>query len=222
LLSKNWIIIVPGLVAGLVGGIVTGLLTPQMGPYSIGPLAFGWLVRLVLALILLALSIASIAYTTGMAGAAWQRGTTTLADGTLAFERESGHVLGVMIAMWLAGLVATVLSFVTFGLAFLAYIFFFIYALPSAVVGDHGGVAAMSESYRIALHRAVPTAITVIALGLVIAVVGVVAGLLGAVPLIGPIIGAVIFQAIVAYVTLVVVGEYLALRENASQPPAVG
>jgi hypothetical protein len=37
--------------------------------------------------------------------------------------------------------------------------------------------------------------------------------------MLGPIVGAIIVQIIISYVTLVVVGEYLALRDTPVAPP---
>ena len=220
LLKTNWVIVVPGLLIGLISGVITAVLNPPVdvsGTAGVGALAVSGFARLLATLITLALTIASLAYTTGMAGAAWQRGTTQLSDGTRAFERDAGNILVAMIAMYVVGIVAVVCSIFTLGLALLAYVFFTIYTMAAAVVGERGGVAAMAESYRIALRRPAPTAIMVVLLAVVVVAVGFVAALLSAAPLIGPIIAGLVFQAIVAYVTLVIVGEYLALR-GAGQP----
>jgi hypothetical protein len=164
--------------------------------------------------------VVMITYTTGMAGAAWLRGTATLADGTAAFQRDAGHVFSAMVAWVIVGIIAAILTPFTIGLSLLAFLFLFLYTMPAAVVGEHGGFAALAESYRIATQRFVPTMIVAV----LIIVIGVVAGIVGAAlhfaPFIGPIVSAVLSQAVNAYFVLVIVGEYLNLRGSAAQAAA--
>ncbi|MDP9017594.1 MAG: hypothetical protein M3N19_04675, partial [Candidatus Eremiobacteraeota bacterium] len=174
-------------------------------------------------------------YTTGMAGAAWARGVTTLGDGSLAFKRDGASVFVAMIGMIVVGVIAAFLSFFTLGLSILAYLVLFLYTMASAIVGERPGIEAMQESVRIAMRRIGPTLITVVLIAVISVVTGMIAGLLHFAPLIGPIFSAVITQAVVAYFTLVIVGEYLAFRGDAvptapsssytppppSQPPVV-
>ena len=93
LLVRNWTIVVPGIVVGLVVGIVFlwGLFSlsqpdtygePSGTGMSFAYGAGAFVASLVLAVVAIAGYIITQCYTAGMAGAAWQRGTTTLADGT--------------------------------------------------------------------------------------------------------------------------------------------
>jgi len=79
-------------------------------------------------------------------------------------------------------------------------------------VRDFGGFAAIGESYRLAIARWQATAIIVV----VLFVVSICAGLIGAlfhlIPFIGPLVSQIIQMIVLAYFTLVVVGEYLAAR----------
>src|ERR1700676_522484 len=87
LLTSNWIIIVPGVVVGAILGIITWLLTPHVyssADYANNPgLAMAsvggvFMSLAIIACIGIVAYIATTAYTVGMAGAAWARGTTTL------------------------------------------------------------------------------------------------------------------------------------------------
>ena len=95
-----------------------------------------------------------------------------------------------------------------------------LYVLPSAVVGNHGGMAAIRES--IAITRAKFS--TTLIIGIVLAVIGILGGLIALTfafaPLLGPIVAAVISQSVVGFSSLVLVGEYLNLRGTpAARPP---
>jgi hypothetical protein len=221
LLTHNWILIVPGLIIGFVVGLAQGAFggsgsDPGSFAGSVGQFIGG----LVVVLISILGAIANTAYTTGMAGAAWATGTTTLADGRRAFERDAGHVFVAMIGLFVLGVIAALLAIPTLGLSLIAYILLFIYTMPAAVVGERRGLDALRESYNIATKRFGTTVIVVI----LIAVISVIAWLimltLRSTPFIGPLIGAIIDQVALAYFTLVVVGEYLNLR-NAEGPGPV-
>jgi hypothetical protein len=223
LLTRNWIIILPGVVVGIVVGLVKALLSPTV--YVVGndytvTRSVGVGGGLLIGLVALIGYIITVAYTTGMAGAAWTRGTTTLADGTAAFARDSGRIVLVGIGLLVLACVATVIAIPTFGLSLLAFYLFTLYALPSAIVGDRPAMDAITESFRLTIARFVPTLI----IAIVIAVLSVIGGAIGLAfrftPLIGPIVSAVITQAVIAYATLVIVGEYLNLRAANQIPPA--
>ena len=220
LLSSNWIIIVPGLVIGFVVGVIDYFVSPHATYESYG--ATWWASAssgILVALVNLAGYILAQCYVTGMAGGAWERGRASLADGTLAFEHDAGNVLVAMIGLFVALIVAGVLAFVTLGISMILYFYFFIYTFPAAIVGNRPGFAAMGDSFRIAARRVAPTLIlTIVNAFILIAGWGI--GLaLNFIPFLGPIIGALVIQAVLAYVTLVVVGEYLALREVPVGPP---
>lgn len=221
LLVHNWILIVPGLVIGLIVGLAEAVFggpgeEPGSVAAGIGQAAAG----LVLTIISIVGAIANITYTTGMAGAAWERGTTTLADGTRAFERDSTHVFIAMIGLFVLGVVAAVLAIPTFGLTLLAYVLLFIYTMPAAVVGERRGLEALGESYRIATRR-LGTTIVVVVLIAIIAVIAwlIMLALARVTPFVGPLIAAIIDQVAIAYFTLVIVGEYLNLRNAGGTGP---
>lgn len=231
LLTRNWIIIVPGVVIGAIIGVLRALLTPAplvyttasgTTVYNTGGMLASVGSGLLLALVGLVAFIATQAFTTGMAGAAWQRGTTTLADGFAAFQEDAGRIILTAIGLILIACVAVVLSIPTLGIAFLAYYLFTLYAFPAAIVGKRPGFEAIAESFRITIARFVPTLI----LGIIIFVISLIAGLVGAalhfVPFLGPIVAGILTQIVVAFATLVVVGEYLNLRNQAAAtiPPA--
>jgi flagellar biosynthesis protein FliQ len=214
LLSRNWAIIIPGLIVAIVAGILISLLTPAVyvsdGTYEFTGYTF--LAPVVTAVIGVLAAIISFSYTTGMAAAAWRTGTATFADGAKAFQQEGGHVFTAMLALILVGIGAAILAPFTLGLTVLAVFFLCIYTMAAAVTGDFGGFAAIGESYRLAIARWQATAIIVV----VLFVVSICALLIGAlfhhIPFIGPLVSQIIQMIVLAYFTLVVVGEYLAAR----------
>jgi hypothetical protein len=230
LLTRNWIIIVPGIVIGAILGVLRVLLTPVpviyttsggTTVYNTGALGATMLSAALLSLVGLIAFIATQAFTTGMAGAAWARGTTTLADGFAAFQEDAGRILITGLGLIVLAVVALVLAIPTLGIAFLAFYLFTLYAFPSAIVGKASGFNSITESFRITIARFVPTLI----LGIIIFVISLVgtfiAGILHFIPFLGPIVGGIITQIVVAFATLVVVGEYLNLRAaGVVTPPA--
>ena len=217
LLAANWIIIVPGLVIGFIVGVIEFLLIPH---YAVGdaPIvgyptnaAAGILGSLV---ILLGIVLAQC-YMTGMAGAAWAKGKTDLSDGSRAFQRDAGNTLVAIIGLFLVGVLAAILALPTLGISLLLYAYFCIYTFPAAIVGERPGFAAIGDSIRIASKRVGPTLIVVVIVALIVVCGSAISGLLNFIPFLGPIVGAMFSEAILAYATLVVVGEYLALRDAA-------
>ncbi len=221
LLRSNWIIIVPGLVVAVVVGIVLGFLAISgvIGGVSGGG-AFAFAFAGALAMLVAVLgTIISVAYTTGMAGAAWERGVATFADGAAAFRRDGAQTFLAIVLLFLLGIVAALLSVVSFGLAMLAYAIFVIYTLPGVIVGDRPAMDAIKDSFNLAAKNFVPTLIIVV----LIAVISVIGGLIGGniYGFVGRIISAIIQQAIISFATLVIVGEYIKLRStiNTILPP---
>ena len=157
-------------------------------------------------------------YTAGMAGAAWQRGTTTLSDGSSAVNADAGNVLVAAILLFVLGLVATLLMIPTLFLSLLAFYIFTLYTIAAAVVGNRSGGDALRESFAIARARFGTTLIISILLGLLQFLGGLIAYGFSFAPLLGPIISAIISQIVVAYAVLVVVGEYLVLRPGVTGP----
>jgi hypothetical protein len=228
LLTRNWIIIVPGIVIGAILGVLRVLLTPApvvyttgagTTVYNAGALGATFLSVALLSLVGLLAFIATQAFTTGMAGAAWERGTTTLADGFASFQEDAGRIIITAIGLIGLAIVAVIISPFTIFISLLAYYLFTLYAFPAAIVGNRPGFSSIAESFRITIARFVPTLI----LGIIIFVIGlagaIIAGVLSFIPFLGPIVGGVIQQIVVAFATLVVVGEYLNLRAIGTIPP---
>jgi hypothetical protein len=219
LLTRNWIIIVPGLVVGLAVGIIGQLLAPpayvdaDAGVIVTGGSFLGNMTRGLVGFALSILAfIANQAFTTGMAGAAWERGTATLADGAASFQEDAGRIVVTALGLIVLGAAALLLAPFTLGLSFLALLVFALYSFPAAIVGNRPGFSSIAESFAIARARFVPTLIVAVLICAIFFVVALLAGLLTFAPLIGPILSGCITQAFAAYATLVVVGEYLNFR----------
>ncbi len=221
LLSRNWAIIVPGLIVAIVAGILTSLLTPAVYVGDGTVVVTGY---------------------TFIRSARRGRHRRTRRDHQLQLhDRDGGGGLAhgdgdvrgrrqgvpaggrprphhAMLALILVGIGAAILAPFTLGLTVLAVFFLCVYTMAAAVIGDFGGFAAIGESYRLAIARWQATAIIVV----VLFVVSICAGLIGAlfhlIPFIGPLVSQIIEMIVLAYFTLVVVGEYLAART----PVAVG
>jgi hypothetical protein len=132
LLFANLAIVVPGLVAGSLAAVVEFALEPTPA----AALDAGLWTRLVEGLAQIVASILSIAYTTGMAEAAWETGRARFGDGARAFRRDGGHVFVAMLVLFAFGFVAAVLAPFTLGLSLAAYLFFFIYTMAAASGAD--------------------------------------------------------------------------------------
>ena len=218
LLNRNWSIVVPGLIVALVAGALTALLLPTVVYVDQTDTTVvrhvGGFRSFLVAVISLLGTIIATSYTTGMAHAAWQRGVTTFADGAAAFRSEGGHVFTALLALFITLVLAAILAPFTLGISLLAFFFLFIYAMPAAVIGERGGFGALGESYRIATHAFGTTAVVVLGLAIVFILAGLLAGVLGALPLLGPLVTEIIGQAALAYFTLVLVGKYLDARNR--------
>jgi hypothetical protein len=228
LLQRNWIIIVPGIVVGLIVGIVNDVVAPPQtygDPTTTGGVLTHGLARAVGDIIAGAVGIAGFVvtqcYTVGMAGAAWMRGRATFSDGASALRDDAGNVLGAAIGLFVLGVLAVVLAIFTLGLSLVVYYLFMLYAMPSAVVGNHAGFSAIRESFAIARAKFGTTLIIGLVLGAIAALATVVALVFAFAPLLGPIVAAVISQTVVAFSSLIVVGEYLNLRGTPEPPPQV-
>lgn len=233
LLTRNWTIIVPGIVVGLVIGIVSGLYSlsqpdtygePSGTALSFAYGAGAFVATAILAVVAVAGYIITQCYTAGMAGAAWQHGTTTLADGTNAVHEDAGNVLMAAVYLFLFGIVAVILAPFTLFLSVFAFYLFTLYTIAAAVVGKRRGIDALRESFAIARARFGTTLIIGILLALLQFIGKLIAHIFSFAPLLGPIVAAIISQIVVAYAVLVIVGEYLVLRpgvaEAAPPPPA--
>jgi hypothetical protein len=229
LLTRNWIIIVPGVIVGAILGVITALLTPQVyssQDYANNPgLAMAsvggmFLRTIIIGCVGILAYVATTAYTVGMAGAAWARGTTTLADGSAAFAERSGNIVMTGIGLILLGIVAAILALPTITLSLLAFWIFTLYAMPSAIIGNQSGFSSIGESFRIATKRFVPTLVIAILIAVISFVLGLVTLPLHFIPFLGPIISGIIQQIVIAFAMLVIVGEYLNLRAAGAIAPA--
>lgn len=229
LLTKNWTIIIPGIVVGLVVGIISGLYSlSQPDTYGVPSgaavsFAYGFgafVAGLILALVAIAGYIVTQCYTAGMAGAAWQRGTTTLADGARAVNEDAGNVLVAAVYLFLFGVLAVLCAPFTLFLSVFAFYLFTLYTIAAAVVGNRRGMDALRESFAIARARFGTTLIIGILLGLLQLIGKLIAHVFSFAPLLGPIVAAIISQVVVAYAVLVIVGEYLVLRPGVTEPAA--
>jgi hypothetical protein len=218
LLIANWRIVVPGLAIGVVSGALSWILEPPLDASDIREYAS----NAAIALVQLVATLLSITYTTGMAQAAWQRGCSTFADGAHAFRRDAVHVFAALFWLFVGGVIASLGAPYTFGLSLGAYVYFGIYAMPSAVVGERSGLSAVIESTEIAFRRALPTLLMVFVLALIVFVTSALAQWVSETPLVGPLLSALAVQTVIAYFTLVVTGEYIALRRAPESGSVVG
>ncbi len=212
LLTANPVIVVPGLIVGLVVGIINGAIAPhpQPGdPLPLGSLAVAASVSLALGILAF---LVTQTYTTGMAGAAWQTGIASLDDGRAAFRQDAGRLLAAVLLIAVVGIAIAV---ITLGIGWFVVLFFAMYIVPAVVLENRGAAGAFRISATIARRRALSTIIIIVMLFVIGLVVGLLALPLHFVPFIGPIVVAIVTQAVTAYATLVIVGEYLSARRAA-------
>jgi hypothetical protein len=230
LLAENWILIVPGIVIGIVAAVVVWLLMVYGVASAVGFSAVGmggvgmmsaFLSTMLVGVVLMLATILVIAYTTGMAGAAWRTGKATLDDGAAAFRTDGAQILVAVVLLFLLGIVAVALSVPTLGLALLAFYLFFLYALPSVIVGNRSATDALAESARMTTRNFLTTLAIVILLAIAFMIATWLTRFFGGIPLIGMIVRQIIMQAMAVYATLVIVGEYIKLRSSI-QPVGVG
>lgn len=228
LLTKNPILLVPGIAIGAIGALlVFAIAGASAATMPQTPTGADFLVRLpsiALSLVIgVVIYVAVQAYTVGMAGAAWERGTTTLADGAAAFREDFGRIIVTSIGLIFVFLVAAIVALPTLFLSIPAAAIFTLYAMPAAVVGHRDGFSSIGESFRIAKRRFVPTLILVVLIFAVYFAASLLTLPLHFIPFLGTLVAVVLQQAVQAYVVLCIVGEYLNLRSSAdlAGPPAV-
>lgn len=223
LLLRNWVLIVPGIAIAIVAAatelsfsiVILGSFVISGNGSEDALAASRAVVAIAMLLIALGFALLQMAFVTGMAGAAWRRGTTSLRDG---WEAAGHRLLPLACAaglLFLIGLCAAVLSPVTFGVPLAVYAIFFIYTLASVIIGGRGPVDGIAESARLALANFWPTAgvvVLIVAISLVAAWVGSLVGHLS--EFAGWLVAGVLQQIIVAYASLVVTGEYLKLADR--------
>ncbi len=180
-------------------------------------------VAVILALVTL---ICEMAYVTGMAGAAWKTGEAYLRDGYQAFEGRGTQIFVAIVLLSAAGFIAALLAPITLLLSAAAYAVFSIYTMAAVIIGNRTAFEAIAESCRLAWTNILPT-LAVVALVVAVALAG---GWIGntlghLVPIVSGLLEAFVQQIVVAYATLVIVGEYLKLRDpapSAGAEPGVG
>ncbi len=223
LLRRNIVIVVPSLAIALVSAALAFLLSSSgyLSMQYFGDLnaqgggAFWQFFATIVDVALRILgALVAIAFTTGMAAAAWDRGTATLGDGLAALRREGLQLLVALVVLFLIGLVASALVLPTFGISVVAYMVFMIYTMPAVVVSERAAQDAIVDSVRLAAANFGATFALVILI-LVVALIGSLLGALaGRIPFVGEAISWVVMEAVVAYATLVVVGEYNRLNKS--------
>jgi hypothetical protein len=234
LLSTNWIMVVPGLVIGIVAAVIIFFLAGAgiiggAGLGAVGATGAGvgalMMAGLLAGMIGLVAVILTVAYTTGMAGAAWQTGRATLDDGAAAFRKDAGSILVAVVLLIVLAVVAGLLSVFTFGLALLAFVLFFMYTFASVIVGGHSGAEALGDSARIATRNFLTTLLLLVLLCVVSFLGAWIGGILSHIPLLGRVVAMVIQQIVAVYATLVIVGEYIKLSKAPAMvatPPSAG
>lgn len=226
LLSRNWIIIVPSIVVGAVSAAIAAALSAsgwlswhffsdldQAGPA--GYLAFlGTIVAMALRIVA---AVVAIAFTCGMAAAAWSGSRARFADGAAALRRNWLHAFVALVILSLLGLIAAALFIPTFGLSVLAYMLFMLYAMPGVLVGNRGAVEAIVDSIGLSWRSIGVTFVLVVLIAALAVAGGLLGGLLEHIPFLGRLLGWLVMEAVVAYATLVVVGEYIQLLSGGDQ-----
>lgn len=222
LLTRNWVIVVPGLVVGAVVGVLTDFLSyNQPDVYGDPGAAFSFAAgigSLVATVVEIAGYIITQCYTAGMAGAAWRTGTASLRDGAQAVHDDAGNVFVAAVCLLALGIVALILAPFTLLLSLLAFYLFTLYTIPAAVVGNRRGLDAVRESFAITRARFATTVIVGVLLAVMQGVGRLIGHVFAFVPYLGPIVAAIIIQIVVSYFVMVIVGEYLVLRPAATNP----
>jgi hypothetical protein len=206
LLMRNPVIVLPGIVAA-------ALQTAA----SIALQAVSDIVLLVglLVTVTLAISLAQLAYTTGMAGAAWRHDRTSLRDGWEALAHRLWPAAGAAALLLVIGFCAAALAPFTFGITLLVYAVFFIYTMAAAIIGERPPIAGIFESASMALANVLPTLAVVALIAVTAALGGWLGWLVGRVSELGGALATgLIGQVVVSYASLVVAGEYLKLTHH--------
>ncbi len=219
LLSSNWIIIVPAVVIGIIGGIIINIVAGLFigggaAVGSLGSILLGGLLTLAISTII---QILTIGFTTGMGIAAWRTGRAQISDGSAVFS--NGGAVQTIVLWMVIGVVLALIPILGW-LADIVLMFLLIYAVPAAVVSGEGAGAAFGESVNIITRNFLPTLIII----LLIFCIGFVGAIIGTaisfVPYLGKIVATIIQEGILAYGTLVIVGEYLKIRTAVGVPPS--
>ncbi|MBV9407936.1 MAG: hypothetical protein JO164_03880, partial [Candidatus Eremiobacteraeota bacterium] len=119
---------------------------------------------LLLVLIVIVVAIWGTTAMFGMADAAWERGTTRLADGFAAFRRSWVAMLVANLLLIVLGVAAVLLAIPTLGIALLALPLFTMYVIPAVVSGGHDGYSAIGESFRLVRRKFWPSVLGILVL----------------------------------------------------------
>ncbi|MGC2129995.1 MAG: hypothetical protein WA629_07865 [Candidatus Aquilonibacter sp.] len=221
LLMRNPVILVPGIVIGVLIVVIelgfrllaeSPVVTIAGNGSADAAAATESITALTQFLISLGLALSQMAYVTGMAGAAWKHGRTSLSDGFDAFANRFAPATGAAFLLLVMGLCAAVLAPVTFGVTLLIYALFFIYTMAAVVIGERPPVAGIVESASTALANLLPTFAVVVLIAVIAAAGGWLGSLAGRVSdLAGWLVAGLLQQVVVAYASLVIAGEYLKL-----------
>ena len=209
LLRNNPVILVPGIVAGAlqtIAGVALQALSDEL------------LLLSLLITVMLAISLAQMAYVTGMAGAAWRRDRTTLADGWSALAQRWAAVAGAVLFLLAIGFCGSVLAPATFGVSLVAYAVFFIYTIAAVVIGERPPISGIVQSAGTALANFVPTVAVVALIAVIAGLGGWLGSLAGRISDAGGwLVTGLLQQVIIAYSSLVIAGEYLKLTRPSGE-----
>ena len=236
LLMQNLIIVIPGLIVSVavivpliilvLAGVGGGFSIAGIGhattsiPGGNGVVAIAIAVCAIFFIVafafVIALTIAQIAFVTGMANIAWEGGHATLSDGWNAFRERGWTLFYVFVLLTLLGIAATLLSLFTLLFSFIAYLVFFLYVPPLVVIGKRSATQAIAESCRLAVRDFWPTVLLAAAsIGIAIAASLVSSIFSHLVLFVGIFVAIVIPLAANAYTTILIVGHYRKLSHQA-------
>jgi hypothetical protein len=213
IVRANPILYVPSLVLGLLGGVGAWFASPTLAADGgVAALGGSLIARFVWWFISVAVAVVAMTVTVGMAEAAWEGRKPQLGDGFRAVRFEAFAATATLLILLAIGACAALLAPVTLFVSLVAFAFLTPYALPAAIVGGVEPFRAVNESFNLAWNHPVNTAVMLVGVAFVWLLGLLLAGLLDVVPFLGPVLGALVDAAVIAYATVVYVGEYIALR----------
>ncbi len=229
LLRTNRIIILPGLIVGVVASLLIGFfMLTGIASYSVltntgmarSAFQSAYYGIALSSMVAILGAVLVMAYTGGMALAAWTSGKASLRDGTRTFLQEGTSLFSSLLWLIFLGAVAALLGLVTFGFSILAYIVLMLYVVPAVVVDDVGAREAVRRSFHVAGKNILATCGAAVLIGTLWLLAGVGGIVFGHVPIVGSLIGEILCNTVIAYAMLFTVGEYLKLHAPAPTPPA--
>jgi len=213
LLRTNPVVLLPALLIGLLAGLAGGAAAPPVAPVdtsdptSLVAAQAGtrYLGTVVVYGATLFAGVVIDALTIGMAGAAWDRGRTSLAD-LAASLRANGPRLVATVLVYAAA--TAVLTVLTFGLGGLVFGFFALYVFAGVGLGDRSFAGALKESVAMTGRRFASSLTLVVLLFAVAIVLSVGAAVIPFPPHVGPLVAIVLVALLRGYANLVIAGEY--------------